>query len=229
MPQVNYAKREAIAKIVYYGPAYSGKTSSLYWLYNKLDPEHVKELHSLSTDEDRTLFFDLLPVTLTQLNRMKLKLKLYTVPGQVKYNSTRKMVLKGADAVVFVADSDASRYLENTQSLKNLRENLLQHGINIDDIPLVMQYNKRDAGAVLPIDVMDQMLNSWQCPSVGSIAISHEDSGVLEGFIEILTLMITSFATRYHLNKNEEEVRELTRKLAEELRGQMRPWWDLKV
>jgi signal recognition particle receptor subunit beta len=229
MPQVNYAKREAIVKIVYYGPAYSGKTSSLYWLYNKLDPQHVKELHTLSTDEDRTLFFDLLPVTFTQLNKMKLKLKLYTVPGQVKYNSTRQAVLKGADAVVFVADSDATRYQENSESLKNLADNLRLHGINIDKIPLVMQYNKRDARAVLPIEVMDQMFNPRKCPSVGSIAISHEDQGVLEGFIAILTLMIQSFAMRYHLNRNDEEIQELTDRLASELRHQMKPWWDLKV
>lgn len=229
MPQVNYSKREAIAKIVYYGPAFSGKTSSLYWLYHKLDPEHVKELYTLSTDEDRTLFFDLLPVTFTQLNRMKLQLKLYTVPGQVKYNSTRQMVLKGADAIVFVADSEATRYQDNIESLKNLKDNLLQHGIKIDDIPLVMQYNKRDATAVLPIEVMDQMFNPRKCPSFGSIAISHEDTGVLECFIAVLRLMIKSFAKRYQLNRSDEEVQNLTDKLADELRNQMKPWWDLKV
>ncbi len=229
MPQVNYMKREAIAKIVYYGPAYSGKTSSLSWLYNKLDPQHVEELHTLSTDEDRTLFFDLLPVTFTQLNKMKLKLKLYTVPGQVKYASTRRAVLKGTDAVVFVADSDATRYQKNNESLKDLKDNLQLYGINIEQIPLVFQYNKRDAAAVLPVAVMDQMFNPKKCPSVASVAISHEDMGVLEGFIAILTLMIKSFAIRYQLNRNDEKIQELTDRLADELRNQMKPWWDLKV
>ncbi len=229
MARVNYEKREIIAKIVYYGPGLSGKTSSLYWLYNKLDPQHVKKLYTLNTDDDRTLFFDLLPIIFTQLNRMKLQVKLYTVPGQVKYNTTRKMVLKGADAVVFVADSEVRRYKDNIERLNNLADNLAQMGANIEEIPLVLQYNKRDCADILPFEVMDEMLNSRQWLSFGSIAVSPDDFGVLESFISILDLMIKSFVKRYRLQHTEEEVKRMTQKLEEELRQQIKFGWDLKM
>ena len=120
MAQFNYNTREIIAKVVYYGPSVGGKTTNLQWLHSKLDPRSVGKLFSLETEADRTLFFDLLPINLGNIKGMDLRLKVYTVPGQVKYNSTRKMVLTGADAVVFVADSDAKRHKDNVESLKNL-------------------------------------------------------------------------------------------------------------
>ena len=156
-------------------------------------------------------------------------MKLYTVPGQVKYNTTRKMVLKGADAVVFVADSEARRYQDNIEGLNNLTNNLAQMGANIEEIPLVLQYNKRDCAEILPFEVMDDMLNSGQWPSFGSIAISPDDSGVLESFISILDVMIKSFVKRYRLQHTEEEVERMTHKLEEELRQQIKFGWDLKM
>jgi signal recognition particle receptor subunit beta len=229
MAQVNYEKRKIVAKIVYYGPAYSGKTTSLQWLYNKLDPKHVEELHAINTEEDRTLFFDLLPIVFTELNKINLHVKLYTVPGQVKYNSTRKVVLQGVDAIVFVSDSEARRYKDNIESLNNLTDNLAEMGVNIHDIPIVLQHNKRDCAGILPLDVMDEMLNSGQWPSFGSIAISPDDSGVLESFIGILDVMIKSFVKRYLPQRTEEETEQISHKLENELRKQIRSGWDLKI
>ncbi len=218
MAQFNYNTREIIAKVVYYGPSVGGKTTNLQWLHSKLDPRSVGKLFSLETEADRTLFFDLLPINLGNIKGMDLRLKVYTVPGQVKYNSTRKMVLTGADAVTFVADSDVKRHKENVESLKNLAENLAANGLNIRTIPLVLQYNKRDIPNILPIDVMDKKLNFRQLPSFGSVAIDPHDHGVLDCFIAVLVAMVESFGEKYKIGKSSDDIKRITEKLEKNLR-----------
>ncbi len=218
MAQFNYNTREIIAKVVYYGPSVGGKTTNLQWLHNKLDPRSVGKLFSLETEADRTLFFDLLPINLGNIKGMDLRLKVYTVPGQVKYNSTRKMVLTGADAVAFVADSDVKRHKENVESLKNLAENLAANGLNIRTIPLVLQYNKRDLPNILPLDVMDKKLNFRGLPSFGSVAVDQNNLGALDCFIAVLVSMVESFGEKYKIGKSSEEIKRITQKLEKNLR-----------
>jgi signal recognition particle receptor subunit beta len=222
MAQFNYNTREIIAKIVYYGPSVGGKTTNLQWLHSKLDPRSVGKLFSLETEADRTLFFDLLPINLGNIKGMDLRLKVYTVPGQVKYNSTRKMVLTGADAVVFVADSEANRHKDNVESLKNLAENLSANGLNIKTIPLVLQYNKRDLPTALPLDVMDKKLNFRNLPAFGAVAIDPNDTGVLECFIALLVAMVESFGEKYKIGKTLEEIKRITEKLEKNLREHLK-------
>jgi len=229
MAQFNYNTREIIAKVVYYGPSVGGKTTNLQWLHSKLDPRSVGKLFSLETEADRTLFFDLLPINLGNIKGMDLRLKVYTVPGQVKYNSTRKMVLTGADAVAFIADSDAKRHKDNVESLKNLAENLASNGLNIRTIPLVLQYNKRDLPNVLPIDVMDKKLNFRNLPAFGSIAVDPNDNGVLDCFIAVLVAMVESFGEKYKLGKSGEDISRITEKLEKNLREHVARSADAKT
>src|SRR5574339_403011 len=140
----NYATKELTAKVVYYGPGLCGKTTNLQWIHEKLPIKNQGKMLSLATKTDRTLFFDFLPIELGTIRGMRTRIQLYTVAGQVFYNSTRKLVLKGADGVVFVADSQSKMLEANTESCKNLEENLRELGLRLDEIPLVMQFNKRD-------------------------------------------------------------------------------------
>ena len=140
----NYATMQMAAKIVYYGPGLCGKTTNLHHIYTKTSPQSRGEMVSLETETDRTLFFDLLPIDVGVIGGFKTRLQLYTIPGQVFYNTTRKLVLKGVDGVVFVADSQAAMLDANVESFSNLKENLAEIGLDIDDIPLVVQLNKRD-------------------------------------------------------------------------------------
>jgi mutual gliding-motility protein MglA len=218
MAQLNYNTREIIAKIVYYGPSFGGKTTSLQWLHSKFDPQYIGTLFSLDTEADRTLFFDLLPLNLGIINGMDLRLKIYTVPGQVKYNTTRKMVLTGVDAVVFVADSEMHRHKDNLESLDNLSRNLAEKGSDIRTIPLVLQYNKRDLPNVLPLDVMNAKLNFRHLAAFGSVAIQPHDQGVLEGFLAVLTVMVKSFQRRYNLAESDEEMKSTIEKLVHTFR-----------
>lgn len=229
MAQFNYNTREIIAKVVYYGPSVGGKTTNLQWLHSKLDPRSVGKLFSLETEADRTLFFDLLPINLGNIKGMDLRLKVYTVPGQVKYNSTRKMVLTGADAVSFIADSDAKRHKDNVESLKNLAENLAANGLNIRTIPLVLQYNKRDLPNALPIEVMDKKLNFRKLPAYGSVAIDPSDYGVLDCFISVLVSMVESFAEKYKIGKSSDEIKRITTKLERNLREHVERSGDVKT
>ncbi|MDO9080184.1 MAG: ADP-ribosylation factor-like protein, partial [Desulfuromonadales bacterium] len=177
MALINYAKREINAKIVYYGPGLCGKTTNIKYIHEKLRPETRGKLLSLATETDRTLFFDFLPVDLGEIKGYQTRFQLYTVPGQVFYNSTRKMVLKGADGIVFVADSQREMLQANQESLANLRENLAEQGQNIDDIPMVIQYNKRDLFNALPVEELDRTLNPRKLPTFSACA--HDGSGVL--------------------------------------------------
>jgi len=166
----NYSGREINAKIVYYGPGLSGKTTNLEHIYNKTAPHLRGKMVSMKTKVDRTLFFDFLPIQGGEIAGFNIRFLLYTVPGQVYYNATRKLVLKGADAIVFVADSQSEELAANRESLKNLQENLVEHGKDLSDVPLVIQYNKRDLPSALPIERLEEELNKRGVPSFESVA-----------------------------------------------------------
>ena len=155
----NYATMQMAAKIVYYGPGLCGKTTNLHYIYAKTSPQSRGEMVSLETETDRTLFFDLLPIDVGVIGGFKTRLQLYTIPGQVFYNTTRKLVLKGVDGIVFVADSQNAMMEANLESLKNLRDNLTELGVKIEDIPLVLQFNKRDLPNVADVDTLRAYLD----------------------------------------------------------------------
>lgn len=155
----NYATMQMAAKIVYYGPGLCGKTTNLHYIYQKTSPGSRGEMVSLETETDRTLFFDLLPIDVGVIGGFKTRLQLYTVPGQVFYNTTRKLVLKGADGIVFVADSQKAMVDANLESFANLRENLAEIGLDLDEIPVVVQLNKRDLSTILPADELQRILD----------------------------------------------------------------------
>lgn len=178
MALLNYTNREVNAKIVYYGPGLSGKTTNIDFIYRKLKPEQKGKLVSLATQTDRTLFFDFLPIELGEVKGFKTRFHLYTVPGQVFYNATRKMVLKGADGVVFVADSQRQMMDANIESLKNLEENLIAYGKTLDKIPHVIQFNKRDLSNAMPLEEMYKKLNRYNAPFFEAVAM--EGKGVME-------------------------------------------------
>ena len=171
MSLVNYATREITCKIVYYGPGRSGKTTNLQYIYSRVPWDRKGEMVSLATDMDRTLFFDLLPVDLGHISSFRTRLQLYTVPGQIYYNATRRLVLQGADGVVFVADSQRSQLEGNIESFRNLQQNLLEHEIDIRDIPVVIQYNKRDLPNVMSMEELEEELNFREVPSHPSSAL----------------------------------------------------------
>ncbi|MHC4852967.1 MAG: GTP-binding protein, partial [Planctomycetota bacterium] len=152
MVQINFALKEVNCKIVYYGPGMSGKTTNLEIVHQKAPENNKGDLTSISTDGDRTLFFDFMPLDLGTVAGMRTKFQLYTVPGQVYYNSTRKLVLQGCDGVIFIADSDPEKMAENIESYDNLIENLQEYGKDIRELPHVLQYNKRDLPNALPVD-----------------------------------------------------------------------------
>jgi len=176
----NHATREMTAKIVYYGPGLCGKTTNLMVIFDKLDPSQKGKMLSLATKTDRTLFFDLLPVDIGRVGAFNLKIQLYTVPGQVFYNETRKLVLKGADAVVFVADSQPSMVDSTRESFANLLENLEQNNIDPNDTPIIVQFNKRDIPGVLPVEELQEALSLEGYPYTEAAAIKGE--GVMETF-----------------------------------------------
>jgi len=178
MALLNYSNREVNAKIVYYGPGLSGKTTNIDCIYKKLKPEQKGKLVSLATQTDRTLFFDFLPIELGEVKGFKTRFHLYTVPGQVFYNATRKMVLKGTDGVVFVADSQRQMMDANIESLKNLEENLNAYGKTLETIPHVIQFNKRDLSNAVPLEEMYKKLNRFNAPYFEVVAT--EGKGVLE-------------------------------------------------
>jgi len=178
MALFNYATKEITLKIVYYGPGLSGKTTNLQHLHSILNPSTTGKLLSLSTEADRTLFFDFLPVELGRIRDFSIRFQLYTVPGQVRYNATRRVVLKGADAVIFVADSQRDMREQNIESFDNMLENLHSNNINPDDIPLVVQYNKRDLPNVVPVPELKKVLNTNAVPDFEAVA--SDGAGVFE-------------------------------------------------
>jgi mutual gliding-motility protein MglA len=193
MALFNYATRELSAKIVYYGPGLSGKTTNIEMVHRILRPEQKGRLISLPTETDRTLFFDFLPLDLGEIKGFKVRFHLYTVPGQVFYNATRRLVLQGVDGVVFVADSQTSMLQSNIESLRNLRDNLSSYGKTIESIPFVLQYNKRDLSDIVPVGELAARLNPSGAPAVEAVAI--DGRGVTE------TLVCISRMVFAHLRK----------------------------
>lgn len=159
MSLINYASREINCKLVYYGPGLGGKTTNLEYIYEKVAPSSKGKMISLATETERTLFFDFLPVDLGTIRGFKTRFHLYTVPGQVYYNASRKLILKGVDGVVYVADSQVERMEANVESMQNLYDNLLQHGYDLTKIPFVIQYNKRDLPNAAPLGELQDNLN----------------------------------------------------------------------
>jgi signal recognition particle receptor subunit beta len=171
MVSINYASKEICCKIVFYGPGLSGKTTNLQYVHEKIPPQTRGELISLATDQDRTLYFDFLPVDIGEIHGFSIKFQLYTVPGQVYYNATRKLVLRGVDGLVFVADSQRSKMDENIESYQNLVENLEGYGYDVEKLPLVFQYNKRDLSDIFSVDGLESTLNPKRLPHFEAVAI----------------------------------------------------------
>jgi signal recognition particle receptor subunit beta len=172
MSLINYSSREINCKIVYYGPGLCGKTTNIQHVYNKVAPETKGKLITLATEMDRTLFFDFLPLELGTVKGFKTRFHLYTVPGQVYYDASRKLILRGVDGIVFVADSQTSRYDANIEILYNLHENLEEYKLKVDEIPYVIQYNKRDMPDVIAVEELEQELNPDSYPSIEAVAIN---------------------------------------------------------
>ncbi|HXL25072.1 MAG TPA: Rab family GTPase [Chthoniobacterales bacterium] len=160
MPIINYSSKEIQFKVVYYGPALGGKTTNLQYIHSRISPSYRGDLISLATAADRTLFFDFLPVNSIVLQGFKTKFQLYTVPGQVIYNTTRQLVLRSVDGVVFVADSQWDKMQENVESFRNLEENLGRQHLKLDELPYALQYNKRDLSDVAPVNYLEFLLNN---------------------------------------------------------------------
>ena len=191
---LNYTAMQMTAKIVYYGPGLCGKTTNLQRIHGKTAPRSRGEMVSLETEADRTLFFDLLPLDVGVIGGMKVRLQLYTVPGQVFYNATRRLVLKGVDGVVFVADSQVPAAEPNEESLFNLRQNLEELGLEPKSVPLVFQYNKRDLRNILPVDKLQQSLNPGGVPAFEAAAI--HGVGVFETLKEISRLSLAAIRAK---------------------------------
>lgn len=194
MSTVNVMAREVAAKVVFYGPGLSGKTTSLKRIYESIKPSLRGELMSLPTEADRTLFFDFLPVRVEKVGDYALRLALYTVPGQVFYNATRKLVLQGADGVIFVADSNPGADDSNRESMANLEENLAEQGIRLDGFPLVVQYNKRDLPNAMTLEQMRASVNTRGVPDFETCATNGE--GVLDTMKELVRLVIKDLRAR---------------------------------
>ena len=196
MSLVNYSTREITCKIVYYGPGRSGKTTNLQYIHAMVPDERKGAMVSLATETDRTLFFDFLPLDLGTISGFNTKIQLYTVPGQVYYNATRKLVLRGADGVVFVADSQHEQLEDNVESLRNLHENLIEQNIDVRDTPLVLQYNKRDLPGVASVEQLEDSLNFRGVPAFPAAAVSGE--GVFDTLKAVSELVLRSLSRRFN-------------------------------
>jgi len=183
MTFINYAAREINCKIVYYGPGLCGKTTNLQWIYDKTNPQAKGKLISLATETDRTLFFDFLPLDLGQVRGFKTRFHLYTVPGQVFYDASRKLILRGVDGVVFVADSQEERMDANLEALDNLQDNLKEHGYDFGKVPYVLQLNKRDLPNVMQVDALKTELVKRGEPVFEAVAF--QGTGVFETLKEV--------------------------------------------
>ncbi len=199
MVQFNFAERTIKAKVVYYGPAQSGKTTNLEHIHRLTDPAGNNRLISLNTAQDRTLFFDLLPFSLGAISGYDFKVQLYTVPGQVQYNATRRVVLAGADAVVFVADSRKSVLKENAAAYENMKVNLLANRLVPEKLPLVLQYNKQDLPDLLSSAELGKTLNPWNRRAFPAVASQGE--GVMETFVAVVQEMLAAIAVKYNLKE----------------------------
>ena len=193
MSMINYASREINCKLVYYGPGLGGKTTNLEFVYNKVAPNSRGKLISLATETERTLFFDFLPVDLGTIRGFKTRFHLYTVPGQVFYNASRKLILRGVDGIVFVADSAPNRLRANAESMRNMRENLAEYGLTLDDVPIVVQVNKRDLPDALPVEMVRAVVDpEGRFPVLEAVAT--EGKGVFETLKEVSRLVLARVA-----------------------------------
>jgi signal recognition particle receptor subunit beta len=195
MASINYATKEISVKVVYYGPGLSGKTTNLQVIHMKVPPENRSDMVSLATETDRTLFFDFLPLDLGTIKGFSTKFQLYTVPGQVYYNATRKLVLRGVDGIVFVADSNREKVQENIESYRNLEENLAEYGYQKENIAMVMQYNKRDLPNAISVEELDRLVNKDHLPT--NQAVANKGQGVFETLKIIGKMVIDKLNKKY--------------------------------
>jgi len=189
MSFINYSSREINCKIVYYGPGLCGKTTNLQYIYNKTNPEAKGKMISLATETERTLFFDFLPLSLGEIRGFKTRFHLYTVPGQVFYDASRKLILKGVDGVVYVGDSQMERMEANIESLDNLRQNLQEQGYDLDKLPYVVQYNKRDLPNAIQMSELEEALNPTKVPAFEAFA--PKGIGVFDTLKAVAKLVLT--------------------------------------
>ena len=195
MAIINQATKELQVKIVYYGPAMGGKTTNLVQVHDHVQTTsgNKGKLVSLATSSDRTLFFDFLPIEAMTIRGFKTKFQLYTVPGQVIYNTTRQLVLRGVDGIVFVADSQFEKMQENVESFQNLMDNLQSQKLNLAEIPYILQYNKRDLPNAAPVEYMDYLLNNREVQVPSFAATAHKCEGVFEGLNMITRMLLQKF------------------------------------
>ncbi len=194
MSIINYASKEIQFKIVYYGPALCGKTTNLAYIHSRIDPSNRGDLVSLATAADRTLFFDFLPLNAVVIKGFKTKFQLYTVPGQVIYNATRQLVLRSVDGIVFVADSQWEKMEENVESFRNMEENLAKQNILLDEIPYVLQYNKRDLPNIAPVNYLQFLLNNRKKRVPDFEVISTTGQNVFAALNAVSQLLLHKFS-----------------------------------
>jgi signal recognition particle receptor subunit beta len=194
MTFINYASKEINCKIVYYGPGLGGKTTNLQYIYNKTAPDAKGKMISLATEADRTLFFDFLPLDLGTIRGFTTRFHLYTVPGQVFYDASRKLILKGVDGVVFVADSQRERMEANVESIRNLEQNLREHGLDLKTIPYALQFNKRDLPTAMPVDELYRTLNFKREPTYEAVA--PQGVGVFDTLKAVAKLILIELRKR---------------------------------
>jgi signal recognition particle receptor subunit beta len=192
MSMINYASREINCKLVYYGTGLGGKTTNLEYIYSRVNPETKGKMISLATETERTLFFDFLPVDLGEIRGFKTRFHLYTVPGQVYYNASRRLILKGVDGLIFVADSQATRAEANIEAMHNLQENLETYGYDLQRIPFAIQYNKRDMPNILTAEELRSQINPMGVPDFEAIAI--EGKGVFETLSTVSKLVVKNLS-----------------------------------
>lgn len=195
MSFINYSSREINCKIVYYGPGLCGKTTNLQYIYKMTNPELKGKLISLATETERTLFFDFLPMTLGDIRGFKVRFHLYTVPGQVFYAASRKLILKGVDGVIFVADSQIERVEANIESLEDLKINLREQGYDLEKLPFVIQLNKRDLPHIAPVDELNSLLNPNSLPLFEAAAVKGD--GVFETLKSIAKVVLFELKKHY--------------------------------
>lgn len=193
MSFINYAGREINCKIVYYGPGLGGKTTNLQYIYNTTNPNQRGKMVSLTGETERTLFFDFLPLNIGEIRGFKTRFHLYTVPGQHFYDASRKVVLKGVDGIVFVADSNLERMEENLESFKSLDQNLREQGYDLRVLPLVIQFNKRDVTNPIPTRVLHEQLNPYGAPEIEAVAV--KGVGVFDTLKSVSKLILKSLRT----------------------------------
>lgn len=192
MSMINYASREINCKVVYYGTGLGGKTTNLEHIYSRINPETRGKMISLATETDRTLFFDFLPIDLGSIRGFKTRFHLYTVPGQVYYNASRKLILKGVDGIIFVADSQPHRAEANIEAMHNLYENLESYGYDLATIPFVIQYNKRDVPEAVSIEELRAQLNPGRIPDLEAVAVRGD--GVFETLRAVSKMVVQNLS-----------------------------------